>query len=522
MTTVTAEEQPLRPREGRRVYRDKNLLQIAMPLGGIGSGCVCLNGQGGLQDFALHHHPATTALADGHGSTDAAFALLHIKGEKPTTKLAEGPLPPERLYDQGLQAQGYRKGGHEGLPRFESCEFQAEYPFGEVRLQDDAVPLSVSIVGWNPFIPGDDAASSLPTAILEYSFENTSDAPVDFEFSYHASHLALGASGWTGTRNTVLSENGVLFSNTEGRFHETYGTAALCSPGQTPRIKANWFRGGWFDALSMLWREVSAGQFHENALASPVESDSRSGASLLIPASLLPGERTTIPILLTWHFPNVSLTVGRQAEACGPDCGCDTTEIAPLWRPFYASLWRDAGEVAGYVQTHWETLRARTMAFKDALYSSTLPSAVLDAVGSNLAILKSPTVLRQENGNVWAWEGCFTTAGCCHGSCTHVWNYAQAMPHLFPKLERTLREQELERSMNEQGHVNFRAALPDGSNGSRLPCGCRRTARRPDEVVPGLADQRRPGLAAASVSVGKAQPGLLHRPLGPRASRRPF
>lgn len=102
------------------------------------------------------------------------------------------------------------------------------------------------------------------------------------------------------------------------------------------------------------------------------------------------------------------------------------------------------------------------MAFKDALYSSTLPPAVLDAVGSNLAILKSPTVLRQENGNVWAWEGCFTTSGCCHGSCTHVWNYAQALPHLFPKLERTLREQELERSLNEQGHVCFRAALPDG------------------------------------------------------------
>jgi hypothetical protein len=76
---------------------------------------------------------------------------------------------------------------------------------------------------------------------------------------------------------------------------------------------------------------------------------------------------------------------------------------------------------------------------------------VLDAVSANLAILKSPTVLRQENGNVWGWEGCFATSGCCHGTCTHVWNYAQAMPHLFPALERTLREQELERSMDEAG-----------------------------------------------------------------------
>jgi hypothetical protein len=108
-------------------------------------------------------------------------------------------------------------------------------------------------------------------------------------------------------------------------------------------------------------------------------------------------------------------------------------------------------------------LKSRTQAFQQALFHSTLPAFVLDAVSANLGILKSPTVLRLENGNLWGWEGCFPTAGCCHGSCTHVWNYAQAFPHLFPALERTLREQELERSMDERGHVTFRAALPDGA-----------------------------------------------------------
>jgi hypothetical protein len=102
------------------------------------------------------------------------------------------------------------------------------------------------------------------------------------------------------------------------------------------------------------------------------------------------------------------------------------------------------------------------VAFKEALFSSAVPTYVLDAVSANLAILKSPTVLRLENGDLWGWEGCFPDGGCCHGSCTHVWNYAQAFPHLYPRLESTLRESELCRSMDENGHVTFRSALPEG------------------------------------------------------------
>src|SRR5581483_1398944 len=135
---------------------------------------------------------------------------------------------------------------------------------------------------------------------------------------------------------------------------------------------------------------------------------------------------------------------------------------APKWRPFYAGQWRDAAEVAAHVRTNYDSLRRRTLSFQHAIASSTLPPEALDAVTSNLAILKSPTVLRQENGNLWGWEGCFPQHGSCHGSCTHVWNYAQALPHLFPALERTLRDAELVRSMDERGHVKFRSALPDG------------------------------------------------------------
>ena len=434
------------PRPGR-TFTAPDLLQIAMPMGGIGAGCICLSGQGGLQDFSIRGLPAVTALADRHDWRDAGFALLHIKGERPATKLLEAPLPPEKLYDQGLQGQGYRHGGQEGLPRFQRGTFEARYPFGRIALEDDRLPLAATVTGWSPLVPNDDRASGLPCAILEYTFENKSAETVEFEFSYHLSHLAVGAGGWSETRTRAISEGpggGVFFTSAASPDRDDFGSAALYAIGQTPQIKASWFRGGWFDGISVLWQEVSAGRFRPSA-GDDAAKDARSGGSVLLEGRLAPGETVTYPVVIAWHFPN------RRQD---PD--------APQWTPFYAGQWPDARAVALDAAAQYADLRRRTLAFTDALWSSTLPDAVLDAVASNLAILKSPTVLRQKNGNVWGWEGCFVDSGCCHGTCTHVWNYAQSLPHLFPKLERTLREQELVRSMDDAGHVNFRASLPDG------------------------------------------------------------
>lgn len=451
-------ESPLFP------FTHKHLLQTAMPIGGIAAGSVCLNGHGGLQDFSIRHRPATTALPDGHGTSDAAFALLRIKGENPVTRLVEGPLPVEKIYDQGLQAQGYRHGGHEGLPRFRRNTFRSGYPFGCVELSDPALPLRVEIIGWNPFIPRDDIASGIPCAILEYTIENTSRKPVEFEFSYHLSHPAEGKeTKWEGTRNQVIPGKGVLFYNTEASHAETFGSASLTVIGHRPSIKAMWLRGGWFDAMSAIWSETSSGRFRANDGQVDAGKAGRNGGSILVKASLAAGEKITLPVVITWYFPNSNQSHGGIESSCGDGCDCK----APRWQPFYTTQWRDAQEVAGYVHRNYAALRERTIAFQNALLTSSLPIELLDAVSANLAILKSPTVLRQANGNLWGWEGCFTGGGCCHGSCTHVWNYAQAFPHLYPSIERTLREQELKRSMQETGHVTFRAALPDGPPGDR-------------------------------------------------------
>jgi uncharacterized protein (DUF608 family) len=459
----------------QRTFRGRNLLQIAMPLGGIGAGCISFNGQGGLQDFSIRNIPAVSALPDGHRPIDSAFAALYIPSTG-VARMVEGPMPVERIYDQGLKGQGYVTGGHEGLPRFRNCTFKGEYPFGSVSLQDADIPLTVTITGFSPFIPLDDKNSSLPCAVLEYTFKNSTSEPIAFEFSYHLSHFGHDNANadFSKTCNAVIPGTGAYMYNTDDEKSANFGSCALGVMGHTPEIKAMWFRGGWFDGISALWREISTGTFTPNDGARAETSRGRNGASILLKGELKPGETVTYPIVITWYFPNVHYTFGEDKKTGGEDitsyaehgsagCGPNCEPKPPRWRPYYASQWKDARDVLEYVRGQYSALRSQTQSFHDALFRSTLPGYVLDAVSANLAIIKSPTVLRQFNGNLWAWEGCFSTSGCCHGSCTHVWNYAQAIPHLFPALERTFREQELWRSMDERGHVNFRSALPDGS-----------------------------------------------------------
>ncbi len=431
-----------------RTYRGQNLLQIAMPLGGIGAGCICLNGYGGLQDFSIRHAPALSAMPDRHQPQDAGFAILHFPAQK-ETRLVEGPFPVEKLYNLGLKAQGYNGGGFEGLPRFRACAFTGEYPFGVVELSDPDLPLAVKITGFNPFIPLDDLNSGIPCAILEYELRNTSDRSVPYQFSYHLSHLAWKGAE-TSACSAVLPGLGIHFWNEAPAASPVFGSAALGILAGEPVLKARWLRGGWFDSISSLWREVSSGTFHAADGLNAGGIPARDGGSLLVAGELAPGEHIVYPLVIAWHFPNI---------AAGASSG-GTLQVDASWRPFYAAQWQDAQQVLLYLRERYADLRHQTQAFHDALFASTLPASVMEAVSANLAILKSPTILRHASGDLWGWEGCFCDAGCCPGSCTHVWNYAQSIPHLFPALERTLRSRELEESMDERGHVNFRAAPP--------------------------------------------------------------
>src|SRR5690606_19517612 len=116
--------------------------------------------------------------------------------------------------------------------------------------------------------------------------------------------------------------------------------------------------------------------------------------------------------------------------ATGPEKS-EAKPVAKYHVPWYAGKFDSVNALAKHWNDNYDALRSDSKAFSDAFYDSTLPPEVVEAAAANLTILKSPTVLRQTDGRLWCWEGCNDNVGCCAGSCTHVWNYAQALCHLF-------------------------------------------------------------------------------------------
>ena len=88
----------------------------------------------------------------------------------------------------------------------------------------------------------------------------------------------------------------------------------------------------------------------------------------------------------------------------------------------------------------------------------------MEAASSNLAVLKSPTCLRLENGEFWAFEGTNAHGGSCEGTCDHVWNYQYALAFLFPRFARQILETDYEYNVMESGGMRFRTMLPLGES----------------------------------------------------------
>jgi len=445
-------------------YTGQNTKEISFPLGGIGAGCIGLGGNGRLIDFEIFNRP--------NKNTYNGFSHIAVKAEDDNgvvnARVLNGDIQPSYMGEPnggnfGGFGFGVTRSALAGLPHFEENTFTAKFPFASIDFKDSHFPGTVSLTAFNPFIPLNNKDSSLPAAFFEVAFHNPTDKELTFTAAFSLTNPAEG-----GNTNVSGKTGNVSFISLENTKHQAgspeYGNMFIGTDCDSTSSQNYWFRGSWFDNLGIYWRDFSK-QGAISARDYKDASGDKETATLTASVKLASNESGTVKFISAWYYPNCVNYWNTEK------CGCGGTCEPKTWLNYYASLFSHAKDCGLYAFENYERLKNQSRLFSDALYSSTLPESVLDAVTANIAVLKTPTCLRLPDGSFYGFEGCHCAEGCCEGSCTHVWNYAYALPFLFPSLERSMRELDYKYNMNEFGGMTFRMQLPLGrERGTFRPC----------------------------------------------------
>jgi uncharacterized protein (DUF608 family) len=436
-------------------YDQAHLARFAMPLGGIGTGTVSLGGRGQLLDWEVMNTPAK-----GYNGGQAFFTLwAQAEGAAPVARVLEGALQPP--YEGAF---GARDAQH-GFPRMRRVGAAAAYPLAQVLLEDDAMPLQVRLEAVNPLVPADADASGWPVAVLRYVLINPGDRPVQAAICGTLNNVCGDAPGGPPApaevkRAAFRDEHGLrgLYMDVPGLPPDDAhaGSLALATTATEVSAWPTWpARNRWNGHLIAFWDAFSAAGALPPRTATPQDLPT---GSLAARATVPAHGQAEITFILAWRFPN------RQTWSPTPEggCGCGEGECCPpaTVGNYYATQFSDAWAAASAFAVQAEGLEARTVAFVGALCGSDLPPEVTEAALFNLSTLRSQTSFRTADGRFFGWEGCADGAGCCRGSCTHVWNYEQATTFLFGDLARSMRETEFLDATDDRGHMAFRVELP--------------------------------------------------------------
>ena len=453
--------------------KEEKASQISFPLGGIGTGCIGLAGNGRLIDWEIFNRPNKGSVNSlSHFSVKA-----EVDGEVIDARVLNGDLQPPYSGDVQTYAHsgfgfGPARATMAGVPHFENVKFKGEYPLANLQFLDNHFPGSVEMTAFNPFIPLNDRDSSIPGAFFDIAIHNTSDKIVSYTINHALANPKKDSKRFNRYSKNDQVQMINLSTDKYDSKHSQFGDLTVATDASEVSYQEYWYRGRWFDNLEVYWRDFTTpGKFnnrtYENEFAEELESDILDLCSLAVHFKLQPGEKKHARFVLTWNFPNYENYWNPVKSASNTHVTREQM-LANTWKNYYATIFENANHSAVYSLKNWDRLYRETLMFKETLFSSTLPPVVIDAISANLSTLKSPTCLRLTDGSFYGFEGCAHDAGCCEGSCTHVWNYAYALPFLFPKLERSMRDLDFKHNQLENGKMAFRLQLPVGRKPSNF------------------------------------------------------
>ena len=408
----------LTQKEPPRVLRGQELKFIGMPVGGLCSGLVYVSGDGRLWAWDVFN--ITTV---GVKRNSATYNGEKIGSTRGASYVA--PLTPYSPLKQGFAIR-WKAGGAEGIRSLDQSggwkdiSFTGSYPIGRVAFRDPEVPVQVDLEAFSPFIPLSTDDSSLPCTLMNYSVSNPSVQSVSVELGGWMENI-IGARSANSSglkrinRSSESSKSSHLLLTWAPTDNSTQQTdlAKDCPDVGSMAI-------GFLNQESTVLPELRSGIPEKKIFeAGATITGDRPVGGIRTRITLPPGGRVEITAIVAWHFPNLNL---KGVE-----------DVSGQW---YSKKFLDASAVVDHVSESGVQLKEKTRLWAKTWNDSTLPCWLLNRLFSNSSILATTTCFRFKDGRFYSWEG----VGAGAGTCTHVWSYAQAVGHLFPELERDLRQ----------------------------------------------------------------------------------
>jgi len=433
------------------LYSGKKTNEIRFPLGGIGSGSINLAGNASLVDWEIFNRANKNSL---NGNSHFAIRAEYPNGET-VVKILQG----DQIQNLGglFGATGTPMAAY---PHFKKVKFDATFPIATITLEDDNFPAKVILKAFNPLIPLDAYNSSIPSAFFEIDVKSKVDG-----IKYLIT-LAVKNPFKCGINEKIKSKKYTAIKLSHYGVDKSdlkYGDLTVAVDDKEGIAQRYWFRGSWCDAVTTFWHELNLGEFCNRDY-----EERQPGDHCVIGAKKVinKNESKKTKFVLAWNIPNCNnywyrdfCTYIKEGKSCEE---IDEYVKNARWKNYYATVFEDSTKSCFYSLDNFSSLYKKTNDFCSAMKNSTLDKSVIDAITSTLTVLKSPTVIRLEDGTLYGWEGLKSNAGSCEGTCTHVWAYQYALCFLFPELERSLRDTEFKYDTDQDGRMYFRTALPLG------------------------------------------------------------
>ncbi|MFP5079916.1 GH116 family glycosyl-hydrolase [Pedobacter sp. JCM 36344] len=411
-------------------FKSKNEFKyIGMPVGGLHAGTVYVGGDGRLWLWQIYNEtfegaqegiePKTVNWNDG-------TEVRKIRSRDGSAYIEPAIANNKRVLEQGFAVKAVLNGKtfikELSEEHWDEIEFKPAYPIATIKYSSKDFPVAVYLKVYSPFIPLDAQNSALPVTILRLEIKNTTNSNINVSV---LGWMENGVNKLSGKLNTGKRKNEVVTAQNSSSILSSFEAVTddlkNAQDSGTMCFILHKAKGKTHAAIEP-WPITDK---HFNAVvtsSASADAPAKLVGGIEVTADLNPGKSVTADYSISWHFNNANVNLKKIVKDAEHGF-------------HYATRFKDAGAVGAYLQSNFEKLTKTTELWSSTWNDATLPHWFLERTFINIDTLATANTYRFADGRFWSWEG----VGACAGTCTHVWQYAQAVARIFPELERDLR-----------------------------------------------------------------------------------